>query len=372
MKIVAPAWRLVSLMAAVIAMAVACAPLPWASSRQATSNDPVFSQAAAAYEMIDLDWYDAKRKRAVPVRLYLPKAAVARDVPGQASTQARATDAVGVPLVVFSHGMGGSRNGYSYLADDWASHGIASLHVQHVGSDRSLWQGAAVSVLWRVQEAAGSEEAMARALDVHFALDQILASPYAMRIDKTRIAAAGHSYGANTSMLVAGANVIHDGKLLDLVDPRIKAAVLISSPPFYGEQDFMSILKTVTVPTLHITSTADVIDIPGFNSGIEDRIRVFDAMGSRSKTLAVFKGGSHSIFTDRANTGGAGLNPLVKRATGELSRLFLWEQFGGTSGTQIATSQSRQEFAAWETRNAAILESFKTLAVQLPTAGKIN
>lgn len=334
-------WGSGLLVACITALVAACAPLPWARSPQASTNQPAFSQAAAAYEMVDLDWYDSQRKRAVPVRLYLPKNT--------------ASPSASVPLVVFSHGMGGSRNGYSYLADDWASHGIASLHLQHVGSDRSLWQGAALSVLWKVQEAAGSDEAIARALDVRFALDRILASPYADRIDKARIAAAGHSYGANTSMLAAGANVIHDGKLLDLADPRIKAAVLISSPPFYGEQDFSSILRTVTVPTLHITSTADVIDIPGFNSGIEDRIRVFDAMGGRSKTLAVFKGGSHSIFTDRANTGGVELNPLVKRATSELSRLFLLQQFD--------TSGQGQAFAAWQTRNADILDSFKTPAL---------
>lgn len=46
----------------------------------------------------DFDWLDAKRNRAVPVRLYWP-----------AQTAGRAA----MPLVVFSHSIGGSRTGYS-------------------------------------------------------------------------------------------------------------------------------------------------------------------------------------------------------------------------------------------------------------------
>ena len=50
---------------------------------------------------------------------------------------------------------------------------------------------------------------------------------------------------------------------------------------------------------------------------------VFNAMGDARKTLVVFAGGSHSIFTDRSNTGGAELNPKVKAATQALSLAFL-------------------------------------------------
>ena len=65
-------------------------------------------------------WNDASRQRDIPVRLYWPAGA---------SPNAR------VALVVFSHGLGGSRNGYSYLGKHWAGLGFASLHVQHAGSD---------------------------------------------------------------------------------------------------------------------------------------------------------------------------------------------------------------------------------------------
>ncbi len=53
-----------------------------------------------------------------------------------------------MPLVVFSHGIGGSRQGYSYLGKHWSARGVASLHVQHIGSDAALWRGNPFGVDW--------------------------------------------------------------------------------------------------------------------------------------------------------------------------------------------------------------------------------
>ena len=84
-----------------------------------------------------------------------------------------------MPLVVFSHGLGGSRRGYRYLGEHFASHGVASLHLQHVGSDRQLWGGNPLAMLGRLQTAAQDGEAMARVQDLRFALDMLLAGDLA-------------------------------------------------------------------------------------------------------------------------------------------------------------------------------------------------
>ena len=282
----------------------------------------------------DLDWFDATRKRAVPARLYLPGGA-------------RGTRAL--PLVVFSHGIGGSRRGYSYLGRYWASQGYASLHLQHVGSDRSLWAGNVLGLVGRLHDAAQEDEAIARVGDLHFALDQILtgAEP-GVTIDVARIIAAGHSYGANTIMLAAGARVERAGRVLDLYDARLKAAILLSAPPFYGEADAAKILAGIKVPTLHITATEDVIRIPGYFSGAADRIAVFEAMSGAKKTLAVFEGGSHSMFTDRGSSGGATLNPQVKAATRELALAFMDSVF----------NRNDAGLKSWPARFAGILARF--------------
>jgi predicted dienelactone hydrolase len=80
-----------------------------------------FSVAALAYEpsgsehevaIARFDWRDSARDRDVPVKIYYPK-----DLGGP------------VPVVIFSHGLGGSREGYEYLGRHWAGCGFVSVHV---------------------------------------------------------------------------------------------------------------------------------------------------------------------------------------------------------------------------------------------------
>jgi predicted dienelactone hydrolase len=294
---------------------------------------PAWLRAAApsSYETLEFDWADTARQRAVPVRLYLP------------ATAER------VPLVVFSHGIGGSRRGYTWLGQHLASNGMASLHLQHVGSDRQVWTGGSLwSVVGRLQDAAQDAEAIHRARDLRFALDTLLAGELAERFDASRIAAAGHSYGANTTLLASGARVRRSGRLVDLGDERVRAAIVISAPPFYGEADLKPILQSVTVPSLHVTCTEDTIRIPGYYSGVEDRLAVYEATASSRKWLAVYEGGSHSMFTDRGGTGGAVLNPQVKAATRSLALAFLRGVFDDDGAA----------LKQWPREHAAILARF--------------
>jgi dienelactone hydrolase len=332
---------------AIAGCTVTGAPINSAQATQGREASYIAAQLApdaALYTTQTFDWQDATRNRAVPVRLYLPTT-ISANRP--------------VPLVVFSHGLGGSREGYKYLGRYFAANGYASLHLQHVGSDRQVWFGNPLGLVGRLSGAAQEGEAIDRARDVSFALDQLLAGEIGARIDREHIVAAGHSYGANTAMLVAGAQVPREGGVLSLRDPRIKAAILLSAPPFYGSEDTARILRDIDIPTLHITATADDIQIPGYNSGVIDRIEVYQAMGNghgAPKALAVFKGGSHSIFTDRFGTGGVELNPLVKLATRDLALAFLNSLFAG----------DRESLARWPQKNASLLDRFEQTPTLLP------
>lgn len=381
------AWPTLSLVAAVALTASLGCLTPASDSRaqsasqgagatlQATEPLAIPAQAAVENEadlpfhIIDFEWFDAQRQRPVPVRLYWPKP--------DAHPQAKS-----VPLVAFSHGLGGSRMGYSHLGRYWASQGYASLHIQHIGSDRQLWTGNVFSTLSKLQNAADASEAMQRVADVRFAVDQLLAinqgqavasesisrsaavapvnastpasgnaadsqaqrgprwvpatltaAPdiaqllHSRPLNHQRFVLAGHSYGANTAMLLAGARVERDGKVMDFRDPRFQAAILLSAPPFYGEDDFSAILRSVQIPTLHVTTVDDVIRVPGYHSTPDDRIKVFEATGSPVKVLAVFDNGTHSVFTDRRMTGSNAM--AVKQATQQLSTAFLRKVFDG-------------------------------------------
>ena len=71
------------------------------------------------------EWRDASRDRTIPVRIYYP-----------------AQGSGPFPVIVFSHGLGGSRDGYRYLGERWASRGYVSVHLQHPGSDKELLKSA--------------------------------------------------------------------------------------------------------------------------------------------------------------------------------------------------------------------------------------
>lgn len=341
-----PKWeRVIAL--GLLSLGALCAQAATSASAKATPKP----DAAAVAEALSVDpslfttqtfeWNDAARHREVPAKLYLPVGPL---------------KAGAVPMVVFSHGIGGSKDGYSYLGRYFAAHGYASLHVQHVGSDRQIWLGNPLSIVSRLSDAAQETEALNRVKDIKFALDHILAEPVGSVINAQRLVAAGHSYGANTTMLLAGAKVELKGVAVSARDPRFSAAILISAPPFYGLGDPQKILSGIDVPTLHITATADDIQIPGYNSGVADRLALYQATGvttHSAKVLAVFKDGSHSIFTDRMGTGGVSLNPKVKVATRQLAVAFLnWLQ-----------DKNGQSLQSWSAQNADIVASFDKTAL---------
>jgi pimeloyl-ACP methyl ester carboxylesterase len=303
--------------------AVVAAALPW----------PLRAAPVDAFETQDMDWTDTKRQRPVPVRLYLPAAGNARKP---------------LPLLVFSHGMGGTRRSFSWLGQHLASHGAASLHLQHVGSDRQLWSGNPLTLVGRLQAAVQDGEAIARAHDMRFALDSLLAGEWAGRFDGQRIIAAGHSYGANTTLLACGAHVERQGRLVPLQDERISAAILISAPPFYGEAEPKKVLTPIAVPSLHITSTGDDIRIPGYFSGVDDRVGVFNAMGGERKWLAVYQGGTHNMLSDRVLAAGDPFNLQVRVATEGLISAFVKAVFESDGA----------DLLAWPQQHTALLARF--------------
>src|ERR1700744_4715141 len=89
----------------------------------AAPTEPAFVSATNPVAIVRYDWFDARRQRAVPVKIYYPR-----------------TGAGPFPVIIFSHGLGGSREGYEYLGQYWAAHGYVSVHVQHPGSDDGLWR----------------------------------------------------------------------------------------------------------------------------------------------------------------------------------------------------------------------------------------
>ena len=132
-----------------------------------------------------------------------------------------------LPVIVFSHGFGGSLDGYAPLADFWAAHGFAVVQPTHLDS-RTLGlppEDPRTPLIWRIRV-----EDLTRVLD---GLDVLEAAVPSLggRLDHGRIAVAGHSSGGQTAGMLLGARVLDaDGAPgEDMSDPRVTAGVLLST-----------------------------------------------------------------------------------------------------------------------------------------------
>jgi len=137
-----------------------------------------------------------------------------------------------LPIILFSHDHGNSwylssLNGYGPLADFWAAHGFVVIQPTHLDSRAlGLRDAPGGPLFWRSRV-----EDMKRILDQ---LDLIEASVPELsgRLDRSRIAAAGHSLGGYTTGMLLGARLTDpkDGTEVDMADSRIKAGVLLAAP----------------------------------------------------------------------------------------------------------------------------------------------
>ncbi|MGW6025827.1 alpha/beta hydrolase family protein [Streptomyces sp. NPDC055099] len=201
-----------------------------------------------------------------PVVLPAPDRAV--DLEVRVSAPVTGSD---LPVVLISHGQGfsnhlSSLNGYAPLANFWAAHGFVVIQPTHLSS-RTLnldpdTPGA--PLFWR-----------SRAEDMKRVLDQLDVIESAVpqlqgRINRDKVAVAGHSMGGHTASLLLGARLTdpEDGSEVDLADPRIKAGVLLGAPgrggdaltdevaksyPFFSTTDF----SRMATPTLVVAGDKD-------------------------------------------------------------------------------------------------------------------
>lgn len=248
-----------------------------------------------AVATLEQTWHDAKRDRDVPVKIYYPKVTVASKGPSS-------------PVIIFSHGLGGSREGYGYLGEHWANCGYVSVHLQHQGSDRAVLHS--LRPLKAMEKAAADPDAaLNRPLDVSFAIDRLTAlktdASFLLhdRLDLARIGVAGHSYGAFTTMGIAGARLPILGSRSR--DPRVKAAIAMSTPQSRG-YEFDETFDAIEIPVFHLTGTKDGSGDTGLgaaalvgNTKPADRLLPYQHTRRAPAYLLVFTGGDHMVFSGR-------------------------------------------------------------------------
>jgi len=160
----------------------------------------------------------------------------------------------------------------------------------------------------KLREAANLKNAQRRVQDVSFVIDEMekvnagkltVAEMKGLealkgKVDVKHIGMAGHSFGAQTTLAVAGQAFAPLANIHG--DPRVAAAVAMSpSPAFWGDQQ--KAFGNVKIPVFNVTGTADDNPMGLGNVKAADRRKVFDNLPvPPEKYLVIFRGATHMTF----------------------------------------------------------------------------
>ncbi len=159
------------------------------------------------------------------------------------------------PLVIISHGNGGSHLLYRTISTHLAKNGYIVAMPEHYGNNRN-----------NNQLENTNENLINRPRHVSLTIDQILSEDiFGKNVSLNNIAVIGHSMGGYTALALAGGIPrTREGEKIEVSpDPRVKAIVLLAP----GTGWFMNSLENVTIPILMLTAEHDLIT-PSWNAEI--------------------------------------------------------------------------------------------------------
>jgi predicted dienelactone hydrolase len=245
--------------------------------------------AHAVTEVPDIVLHDAKRKKDLHVRIFYP------NEPGP------------YPVIVFSHGAGGSQSCCEALTRHWATYGYVMLQPTH--DDSTVQRRNAgeedINFLIAVRDALKKPALwQSRPQDISFVLDSLPVlqkriPALAGKIDVEHIGVGGHSMGAFTADAIAGALVdLPNHPATNFTDSRVRAVLLLSpqGPGEFGLTDHS--WDHVTLPLLSMTGS---LDLGAGNQGPDWKKIPFERSQPGAKYHVYIAGANHMSFI-RAKT----------------------------------------------------------------------
>jgi len=235
-------------------------------------------------EVPDIVLHDAKRDKGLHIRIFYP------NEPGP------------YPVIVFSHGAGGSQSCCEALTRHWATYGYVTLQPTH--DDSTLQRRNAgeedINFLKAVRDALKKPSLwQSRPQDISFVLDSwpVLKKripALAGKLDAEHIGVGGHSMGAFTADAIAGALVdLPNHPATNFADRRAKAVLLLSpqGPGEFGLTDHS--WDHVTLPLLSMTGS---LDLGANNQGPEWKKIPFERSQPGAKYHVFIDGANHMSF----------------------------------------------------------------------------
>ncbi len=229
-----------------------------------------------------------RRNRVVPFKIYAPCV----------------TKSLKMPVIFWSHGLGGSRDGAGFIARYLAGQGYIVVHIQHAGTDSSLWEGKEGHP-WDIilKTPISRETTLDRFKDVSFMLDQLEKGEGIKKelhdlMDFTHVGMSGHSFGALTTQVITGQRFPNEHDILtSYLDKRFKAAIAYSPVPISHLSDAPdeAIYSYVAVPTFYMTGTKD--KSPATGKDFNRCLHVYEQNPRDDKSLLVLKDGDHMVFS---------------------------------------------------------------------------
>lgn len=288
---------------------LAALPLAGAVSRTNAQEKPApmtYPVKQGAYEVVTVEeviLHDKARDKDLPVYINYPK------------------NGGPFPIIVFSHGSGGSGDRVAILTKFWASQGYVCLNPTHedsIGLKRKKDPNAEVS-LTGVLRGGNATTWANRPKDVTFVLDSLDELENKIpalkgKMDRTRIGVGGHSLGAYTAQLIGGAKVTFPGsdKPQSFADKRVKAILQLSGQGT-GQQGLTAhSWDELTRPMMTATGS---LDRGAGGQGPDWKKEPYDHSPAGNKYHLFIEGANHGSFTGN-QAEGAGMRPGARRLQG--------------------------------------------------------
>lgn len=237
-----------------------------------------------------------------------------------------------LPVIFWSHGLGGSVDGASFLSRYIAAHGYVIVHIQHLGTDSSLWEGKPGHPWDVIRNTHIPRSAtLARFADVPFVLDHLESwmekhPALAATADMTNIGMSGHSFGAMTTQVMCGMMFPDEsGKLRSFKQDIFKSGILYSMVPIQhvALDDPRDIYGSIDRTLFFMTGTDDDSPIEGWD--YQQRLVVYDYAGGPEKHLLVLKDGDHMVYNGSRGQLGENPNRELHEEVIKMSALAYWE-----------------------------------------------